>query len=102
MHLASSLSKGARAQRGPRPVELTDVQRPQALGWPTGLEPVLRGSQPRVLAVTTRLKYGHVMGEAGIEPAASSVSEKRPHDTFGIGRTMFSKPLAYPSALDRR
>ena len=78
MHLASSLSKGARAQRGRRPVELTDVQRPHALlatpqkrsgsVWPARIEPVA----PRVSGGrSTRLTSGHVMGEAGVEPAAS-------------------------------
>ena len=32
-------------QRG----ELTSAQRPQETGWPTGFEPILRGSRPRVL-----------------------------------------------------
>jgi hypothetical protein len=34
--------------------------------------------------------------------AGGSPDRSRSHDTFGISRTMFSKPLAHPSALDRR
>src|SRR5687767_7143888 len=41
-----------REAAGLQPAELADARRPRK-GWPTGLEPVPRGSQPRVLAAYT-------------------------------------------------
>jgi hypothetical protein len=36
--------------------------------WPAGIEPA---DAPRFRRALYRLSYGHMMGEAGIEPAAS-------------------------------
>jgi hypothetical protein len=49
-----------------------------------GFEPRSRRSERRVL------------------PVRRSRTECNSNDTFGVSQTMFSKPLAYPSALDRR
>src|SRR3954447_8884294 len=51
---AGGVEPPQRGAAGLRPVELTGAQRPHGgRGWPTGLEPVPRGSRPRMLAVDT-------------------------------------------------
>jgi hypothetical protein len=66
--------------------------------WLAGLEPAISGSRNRRDGQSS-LQPGETPS-AGLEPAP--LLRRRSHDTCGIGRTMFSKPLAYPSALDRR
>ena len=71
---------------GLHPAELADAQRPHEEGRPTGLEPVPRGSRPRMLP----LHHGHrETGTTGLEPAAyrltseRSPSELRPREWRG-------------------
>ena len=78
-----------REATGLQPAELADAQRPQGVeGWPTGLEPAPRGSQPRMLP----LHHGHhEAGTTGLEPATSrltserSAAELRPREEWKAG-----------------
>lgn len=61
-------------RRGYSPLSSPVLSVREKEGRPTGFEPVLRGSRPRVLAVTPRPPRA---GTTGLEPAASRVTSER-------------------------
>src|SRR5262245_41710118 len=67
---------------GLQPVELSRAQRPRDMGRPTGLEPVPRASQTRVLRYTTVTMYGDDRTRTGgLSPDKRALcsTELRPH-----------------------